>query len=256
MMSTARPLECSEPLSPDRSPPYVEMSGNIAQIARCTRIASGVRPDSIAEPDLQAACEIEPPPTLATGLVADRYCALTQRDLPSLTTSAQMPSSLPVTETLVPFGSTSSSVPVNGSDQRFTSVVVYFVPLIFGGAAFSASAARVFTEVGVGIGACFFRCFAVGDAFGLGAALGVVDVVPIGGRRASRLIVVSRDSCRDELAIDGSSLTCWAGSAAAEPVATRATAAPGITTFARPGWITFLRCCRCRACLCRPSATC
>src|SRR3954463_2486887 len=105
MMSSACPVECSEPLSPDRNPPYDVMSGNFAQIARCTRIASGVSPSSTAEPDLQTACEIEPDvvvvAVLATGLVADRYCALTQRDLPALTTSAQRPSTLPETETLV-----------------------------------------------------------------------------------------------------------------------------------------------------------
>src|SRR4051812_18948496 len=206
MMSSACPVECSEPLSPDRRPPYDVMSGNFAQIARCTRIASWVRPSSTPEPDLQAAWEIAPE-TLATGLVADRYCAFTQRDLPSLTTSAYRPSTLPVTETLVPFGSTSSSRPVSGRDQRFTSVVVYFVPVIFGGVApaFRSWEARVFAAVGFGIGACFLRCLAVGVAFGFGVALGVAVVGLIGGRSASRLIVVSRDSCRDELAIDGSS---------------------------------------------------
>ena len=51
----------------------------------------------------------------------------------------------------------------------------------------------------------------------------------------------SRASCRDELAIGALILTSWSGSAAAEPVATRATAAPGIATFAIPGWITFGR---------------
>src|SRR3954471_9688356 len=260
MMSSACPVECSEPLSPDRNPPYDVMSGNFAQIARCTRIASGVSPSSTAEPDLQTAREIKPDvvvvAVLATGLVGDRYCALTQRDLPALTTSAQRPSTLPETETLVPFGSTSSRTPVSGTDQRFTSVVVYFVPVIFGGMALALSAARVFAAVGFGIGACFFRCFAVGLAVGFGfGAVGVAVGTLIGGRKASRLIVVSRANCRDELAIDGSSLTCWLGSAAAEPVATSATAAPGIATLARPGWITLGRGCRGRACVCRPSAT-
>src|SRR5215218_6146892 len=189
MMSSACPVECSEPLSPDRSPPYDVMSGNLAQMARCTRIASGVRPSSTAEPDLHAAWEMAPA-VLATGLVADRYCDLTQRDLPSLTISDQMPSTLPVTETLVPFGSTSSRVPTSGMDQTFTSVVVYFVPVTFGG---SALAARVFVEVGFGIGACFFRCFA--DGFG------VVGAVVSGGRRASRLVPGSRESCWGALVI-------------------------------------------------------
>ena len=131
----------------------------------------------------------------------------------------------------MPFGNTSSSTPVSGSDHRFTSVVVYFVPVAFGGVA-----VRVGVEVGFGIGACFFRCLGAGVVFGLGAA---VDGVTFnGGRSASRLTWVSRDSCRDELAIDGSKVTWWSGSAAAEPVATRATAAPGIATFAMPGRIT------------------
>ena len=182
------------------------MSGNFAQIARCTRIASWVRPSSTDEPDLQAACEIAPE-TVATGLVADRYCALTQRD------DAVADDLGPDAVDLAgdgDLGALRQHVQQEAGQRQRPEVHVgggVLLPVTFGGVAFAvrSCAARVFAEVGFGIGACFFRCLAVGRAFGLGAAVGVVDVVLIGGRRASRLIVASRDSCRDELAIDGSS---------------------------------------------------
>lgn len=105
---------------------------------------------------------------VAAGLVAARYCALTQRETPSRTICAQMPSISPVTETLLPLSSTVSRVPVPPAvDQTFTSVVVYLLPMIFSG--LTTAAARVFAAVGLGIGACFLRCFATGGALGFGA---------------------------------------------------------------------------------------
>src|SRR5689334_5073161 len=198
MMSSARPDECSEPLSPERRPPYDVMFGNRLQIARCTRMTSCVTPDSTDEPDLQAACETLPPAGLSTGLVADRYCAFTQRDLPLLTISAQAPSILPVIETFEPRFRTSSRTPVSGTVHTFRSVVVNFEPTIFGG---SAAAARVLVELGFGIGACFLRCLGAGAAEGFGVFRFSE------GRSASRLVATSRASCRDELASGMSTLT-------------------------------------------------
>jgi hypothetical protein len=121
-------------------------------------------------------------------LVAARYCALTQRETPSRTISAQTPCTLPVTETLLPLSRTVSREPVIGAVQTLTSVVVYLLPVIFGGSTVLAlSDARVFTEVGFGIGACFFRCFATGVVvFFCGAWVGLRSS---GGRRASRLVL-------------------------------------------------------------------
>jgi hypothetical protein len=82
---------------------------------------------------------------------------------------------------------------------------VYFVPVTFGGVAVGLGEALVFVGEGFGIGACFFRCLAVGAGFGFGVC--VDGDVESGGRAASRLIVLPRDSCRDELAIDESNLT-------------------------------------------------
>src|SRR4051812_29242341 len=195
MMSSACPVACSLPLSAARRPLYPVIAGNLAQTARWTRIASGVRPFSTAEPDLQAAEEM-PPATAATGFVADRYCALTQRATPSRTISAQMPWTLPVTDTLLPRGSTVSRVPFwSAALQILTSVVVYLLPITLGGA---ARAARVFAEDVVGIGACFLMCFAPGVALGFGAVVG--DRLSV-GRSASRLAWVSRAICRAELAV-------------------------------------------------------
>jgi hypothetical protein len=148
-----------------------------------------------------------------------------------------MPSTLPVTGTLVPFLSTVSRVPVPSADQTFRSVVVYLLPVILAGGSFTLSAARVFAAVGFGIGACFFRCFAAGGAFGF-----AVGERSSGGRSASRLVCVSRFSCRGELAVDVSVVGgAWSGKATADPVAISATAAPGIATFTMPGRITFGR---------------
>src|SRR5690242_5695233 len=57
--SSARPDGCSGSES-GRTPPKEVTWGNFAQIARCTLIASGVRPFSTDEPDEQAAPDRPP----------------------------------------------------------------------------------------------------------------------------------------------------------------------------------------------------
>jgi hypothetical protein len=71
-----------------------------------------------------------------------------------------------VTVTLLPFSRTVSRLPVPpAADQTFTSVVVYLLPaILIGGRLFAPCAALVFAEADLGIGACFFRCFATGFA--------------------------------------------------------------------------------------------
>jgi hypothetical protein len=49
----------------DRTPPYEVICGNLAQMARCTRIASRVRPDSTPDPVAQGLPEM--PLTLFDG---------------------------------------------------------------------------------------------------------------------------------------------------------------------------------------------
>ncbi|WP_246485850.1 hypothetical protein [Kribbella qitaiheensis] len=102
------------------------------------------------------------------------------------------------------------------------------LPVTFGGATGAFSEARVLVDPGFGIGACFFRCFATGV---VGAWVGRLS----GGRSASRLICASRANCRGELAIGTFVEGAWSGKATADPVANKATAAPGIATFTMPG---------------------
>src|SRR6478609_2027766 len=79
--STARPEEW-KPSDPARRPPKDLTWGKRAQMARCTRIASGVSPDSTWEPEEHRAPEIPPPLARAAGFFLARYLSFTQRPLP------------------------------------------------------------------------------------------------------------------------------------------------------------------------------
>src|SRR6478735_10495433 len=79
--STARPEEWN-PSDPARRPPKDVTCGKRAQMARCTRIASRVSPDSTLDPEEHGAAETPPPLASAVGFFLASYLSFTQRPLP------------------------------------------------------------------------------------------------------------------------------------------------------------------------------
>jgi hypothetical protein len=102
------------------------------QSARCTRMASGVSPDSTEDPPGQGAPDMPPPPLLdALGLESERYSFLTQRPLSRYDTYRKPLLTVFVTASLVPlFTSATTEALLLGFVLTFRSVVAYLLPMI------------------------------------------------------------------------------------------------------------------------------